>query len=126
MMLPQSKCGQEIECHRRDQIVIFRRTDIRAVMRVPGLEADAQTFLVLQRYLHISSLASMWRDRNLSMRLLVDPEIQRRHATGQIDRCASVGVRETGTREACHRRERLQLPERGMFAHPNRAARSWS
>jgi hypothetical protein len=45
MVLPQTKRGQKIERHRRDQIVIFRRTDIRAVMRISGLEADAQTFL---------------------------------------------------------------------------------
>ena len=43
-MLSQTKRGQKIERHRRDQIVIFRRTDICAVMRISGLEADAQTF----------------------------------------------------------------------------------
>ena len=45
MMLPQTKRSQEIESHRRDQIVIFGRTDIRAVVRVPGLETGAETFL---------------------------------------------------------------------------------
>jgi len=51
-------------------------------------------------------------------------EIQRRHATDRIDKCASVGVRGTGMREACRRRERLPLLERGMFAHPSRGVRS--
>src|SRR5947199_7767473 len=76
-------------------------------MRVPGLETDAQTFLVVQRCLHISSLASTWRDRNLSARPLVDPEIQRLHATGRIDRCASVGARGKETVVAFRHRDRL-------------------
>ena len=41
MMLPQTKRGQQIERHRRDQIVILWRTDIGAVMRIPGLETGA-------------------------------------------------------------------------------------
>ena len=65
MMLPQTQCGQEIERHRCDQIVIFRRTDIRAIMRVPRLQTDAQTFLFVQGCVHITSLASTWLDRNL-------------------------------------------------------------
>src|SRR6267143_1237523 len=86
MMLPQTQRGQEIERHRRDQIVIFRRADICAVMRVSWLEAAAETF---PRRFHVTSLVSMWRSRNPSMRLAVCREIRRCHATCQIDRCAS-------------------------------------
>src|SRR4029453_8272222 len=94
MLLPQTQRGQEIERHRCDQIVIFRRTDIRAVVRISWLETDAQTFL---RRVHISPRASTWRDRNLSIPPLVDREIQRRRATGRIDRYASVGARDKET-----------------------------
>jgi hypothetical protein len=58
------------------------------------------------------------------MRPVDDREIQRRHATGRIDRCASVGVRGKGTREAFRRRQRLPRPERGTLAHLKHAARS--
>src|SRR5438552_18804407 len=124
MMLPQTQRGQKIERHRCDQIIIFRRADTRAVMRVPGLETDAQTLLVVQRCLHISSLASTWRDRNLSARPLVDPESQRPHATGRIDRCGSVGARGKETRVVFRHRERLLRLAPDMLAHPKRADRS--
>src|SRR6266498_3707557 len=124
MMLPQTKRGQEIERHRCDQIVIFRRTDIRAVMRVPGLETDAQTFLIIQRYVHISPPASMSRDRTLSMRPLVDRKIQRRRASGRIDRCVSVGALGKETRVTFRHRGHPSRPEPGMLARPKCAVRS--
>src|SRR5205823_15086166 len=112
------------ELHRFDRILIFRGDDTPALMRVPSLQTDAQTFLVVQRCLHTSSLASTWRDRNLSARPLVDPEIQRPHATGRIDRCGSVGARGKETRVVFRHRERLLRLAPDMLAHPKRADRS--
>src|SRR5207249_2761036 len=36
MVLTQTKRGEEIERHRRDEIVIFRRADVRTVCESPG------------------------------------------------------------------------------------------
>src|SRR6266403_4369679 len=92
MMLAQAKRGEKIERHRRDQIVIFRRADVRTVMRITRLQSDAKIFPMVRRRFHVTSLVSEWRGRNPPARLLVSRGIRARRATGRIDKCASVAV----------------------------------
>src|SRR6266436_4210527 len=118
MMLTQTKRGEEIEGHRRDQIVIFRRADVSAVMRVARLESQAKIFPIVRRRLHVTSLVSEWRDRNPSAHLLVSRGIRARRATGRIDRCASVAVCGKEIREAYRHRAHRLLPGLGMISRP--------
>src|SRR5207245_9781961 len=90
MMLAQAKRGEKIERHRRDQIVIFRRTDVRTIMWIAGLQAYTKIFPIVRRRLHVTPLVSGWRGRNPPARLLVYRETQARRASGRIDRCVSV------------------------------------
>src|SRR2546426_268878 len=106
MMLAQTKRGEKVERHRRDQIVILRRTDVCAIMRVARLQAGAKIFPVIRRTLHITSIASTWRGRSPAARPLVSRGIQARRANGQIDRFASGAVRGKEMREVYRRRPR--------------------
>ncbi len=45
-MLAQTERSQEIERHRGDQIVIFRRTDISTILRVARFKAEAKIFSI--------------------------------------------------------------------------------
>src|SRR5437016_3748080 len=118
MMLAQTKRGEKIERHRRDQIVILRRTDVRAIMRVARLQAGAKIFPIIRRTLHITSIASRWRGRSLAARPLVSRGIQAHRATGQIDRCASGHARGKEMREVYRPRVRPSPPGRGMLVRP--------
>src|SRR6266436_3326970 len=118
MMLAQTKRGEKVERHRRDQIVILRRADVRAIMRVARLQAGAKIFPVIRRTFHITSIASRWRGRSRAARSLVSLGTQARRANGQIDRCASWAVREKEMREVYRRRARPSRPGRGMLVRP--------
>src|SRR4029077_19879518 len=109
MMLAETKRGQKVECNRRDQIVILRRTNVRAIMRIRRLQAGAKTFLVIQRLLHITSTVSTRRGQNPAAPPLVDRGIRPPRATGRIDRCVPVSVRGKEIREAYRHRERPLL-----------------
>src|SRR5438128_12121488 len=86
MMLAQAKRGEKIERHRCDQIVIFRRTDVRTIMWIAGLQAYTKIFPIVRRRLHVTPLVSGWRGRNPPARLMVYRETQARSAPGPIDR----------------------------------------
>src|SRR6266403_5634724 len=111
MMLAQTKRGEKIERHRCDQIVIFRRTDVRTIMWIAGLQAYTKILPIVRRRFHVTSLASEWRSRNPSGRLLVFRGIQARRATGRIDRCVSAFVYGKEMREVYRRRARPLRPE---------------
>src|SRR5882762_6276095 len=118
MMLAQAKRGEKIERHRRDQIVIFRRSYVSAVMRIARLQANAKIFAIVRRRLHVTSLVSEWRGRNPPARLLVSRGIRARRATGRIDRCACVAVCGTEICEACRHRAHRLLPGLGTLSRP--------
>src|SRR5207245_5073500 len=116
MMLAQAKRREKIECHRVNQIVIFWRADVRAVMRVARLQARPQIFPVVRRSWHITSLVSECRGRNPLARLLVYREIQVHLATGRIDRYASVAVCGKEMHEVYRRRVRPLRPGCGTIS----------
>src|SRR6266436_9658010 len=118
MMLAQTKRGEKVERHRRDQIIILRGTDVRAIMRIARLQAVAKIFPVIRRTLHITSVASRWRGRSPAARPLVSRGIQARRANGRIDRFASGAVRGKEMREVYRRRPRPSRPGRGMLVRP--------
>ena len=90
-MLAQAERGEKIEGHRRDEIVILRRSDVCTVMRVARFQARPQIFPIV-RSRHITSPVSERRGRILSARLVVCRETQVHPATGRIGKYASVAV----------------------------------
>src|SRR6476620_8628460 len=111
MMLAQTKRGEKIERHSRDQIVVLRRTDVRAVVRIARLQSQAEILPIIWRRFHVTSLVSEWRSRNPSAPLLVFRGIQARRATGRTDRCVSAFVYGKEMREVYRRRARPLRPE---------------
>src|SRR6266516_2519539 len=111
MMLAQTESGEKIERHRRDQIVVLWRTDVRAVMWIAGLQAYTKILPIVRRRFHVTSLASEWRRQNPPARLLVFRGIQARRATGRTDRCVSAFVYGKEMREVYRRRARPLRPE---------------
>src|SRR5213596_1020270 len=116
MMLAQAKRGEKIERHRCDQIVIFRRTDVRTIMWIAGLQAYTKIFPIVRRRLHVTPLVSGWRGRNPPARLLVYRETQARRVTGRIDRCVSVFVCRKEMRGAYRHRARPSHPGSGTLS----------
>src|SRR5437762_14156949 len=117
MMLAQAERGEKIEGHRRDEIVILRRSDVCTVMRVARFQAHAQIFSFV-RSRHITSLVSECCGRILLARLVVYREIQVHPATGRIGRYASVAVYGKEMREVYHPRARPLHPGRGTLSQP--------
>src|SRR5436190_21752353 len=117
-MLAKAQRGEKIECHRRDEIVIFWRSDISAVMQVARLQAEAKIFAIIRRRFHLTSLVSRWRAQNSATRLLAYREIQAHPATGQIDRCGSVAACGMEIREVCRPRVRSLRREHSMLSQP--------
>src|ERR1043166_4233264 len=108
MMLAQTERGEKIERHSCDQIVVFRRTDVRAVMQIAGFQSEAK---FLRRALHITSLVARSCGRNPLARPVVYPGIRARRVTGRIDRCVSAFVYGKEMREVFRRRARPLRPE---------------
>src|SRR5882724_7497237 len=117
MMLAQTKRGEKIEGHGRDEIVILRRSDVRTVMRVARFQAHPQIFSFV-RSRHITSLVLACCGRIPLARLVVCRESQVHPATGRIGRYASVAVCEKEMREVYHPRAHPLHPGRGTLSQP--------
>src|SRR6266576_244839 len=117
MMLAQAERGEKIEGHRRDEVVILRRSDVCTVMRVARFQARPQIFPIV-RSRHITSPVTERRGRILSARLVVCRETQVHPATGRIGKYASVAVCGKEMREVCRDRARPLRPGHGMLSRP--------
>src|SRR5438874_5325 len=117
MMLAQPERGEKIEGHRRDEIVVLRRSDVGTVMRVARFQAQAQIFSFV-RSRHITSLVSECCGRILLARLVVYWETQVHPATGRIGKYASVAVFGKEIREVCRDRVRPLPPGHDTLSRP--------